>query len=290
MRVCPQLLRVGAALILILCWSSGARAADAPRVEITSRVPDEGTVHVIGFLEGTNLKSAGIFDRSAKLKDIDVAGSPGSQRINFNFAIEAPSPSMRIEVTDAMGRTASAQVMPGTPGEHPEEPASPPIAESPEGADTGDIPPPAPGSAGNAIEIPRYGGGSGLSSGAHRRFPGGVGAPMSNAQIDVMSVLPVLSMPGSYEVTGQIAGAGVHRAGIYVNGRPVRAIPITPGPLTPFDVVFPLTGGRNATIRAYGAGSNYIELPINLNAPNTVYGNPYGRPAYPGANPYGSMP
>ena len=111
---------------------------------------------------------------------------------------------------------------------------------------------------------------------------------MSNAEITVMSVLPVMSKPGSYEVTGQIAGAGVHRAGIYVNGRPVTRIPVSAGSLSPFDVVFPLVGGRNATIRAYGAGNQYVELPINLNGPASMFSNPGGMPRSPLVNPYGS--
>ncbi|HTR61734.1 MAG TPA: hypothetical protein VMH37_08525, partial [Candidatus Binataceae bacterium] len=62
-------------LVLLLASSGAIRAdralaADAPRVEITSRVPNEGTLHVIGFLEGTALQSAGIYDHGEKLKDI----------------------------------------------------------------------------------------------------------------------------------------------------------------------------------------------------------------------------
>jgi hypothetical protein len=266
-----------------------ALAADAPKVEITSRVPDEGTVHVIGFLEGTNLKSAGIFDHGEKLKDIEVTGTPGSQRINFNFAIEAPTPSMMIEVTDAMGQSASAMVMAAGTG------ASPPPSESPLGVgpssagEEASPPPPAPGDSGNAIEIPRYGGGT-SSRPPNPRFVGGVGNPMSNAEISVMSVVPVMSRPGSYEVTGQIAGAGVRRAGIYVNGRPVKPIPVAAGTFSPFDVVFPLVGGRDATIRAYGAGNQYVELPINLNGPAAMYPNPSGMPRGPLVNPYGAVP
>lgn len=280
---------LGAAFFLtLLCTSLAghANAADAPRVEITSRVPNEGTTHVIGFLEGTNLTSAGIFDHGEKLKDINVAGTPGSQRVNFDFAIEGASPTMTIEVTDASGQSASAQVMTASAGVSSTEAAMPPVPEAE--SEPGALPPVAPGSSGNAIEIPRYGGSGALSSGEHRRFPGGVGAPMANAGIDVMSVLPVLSHPGSYEVTGQITGM-VRRAGVYVNGRPAHPIPLTSGAISPFDVVFPLTGGRSATIRAYGAGSNYIEVQLNLNAPNTIYSNPYGRPSFPGfANPYGA--
>jgi len=277
-------------LVLLLASSGAIRAdralaADAPRVEITSRVPNEGTLHVIGFLEGTALQSAGIYDHGEKLKDIDVVGTPGSQRINFDFAIEAPSPTMTIQVTDIAGRTASANVM--APGSSMPVPEVKGLTPSEPGGDTAGSIPPAESSTenSNAIEIPRYGGNSSLRQ-PNPRFVGGVGNPMSNAEITLSRVTPVMSKPGSYEVSGQIAGAGVHRAGIYVNGRPVARIPVSAGTFTPFDVVFPLVGGRGATIRAYGAGNQYVELPINLNGPS-MFGNP-GAPRSPLANPYGA--
>ena len=241
---------------------------------------------MIGFLEGTALQSAGIYDHGEKLKDIDVVGTPGSQRVNFDFAIEGPSPTMTIQVTDMAGRTASASVM--TPGSSVPEPEGGASAPSEGTADS--IPPSEPSTEnGNAVEIPRYGG-SASARQPNPRFVGGVGNPMSNAEIRVMSVIPVMSRPGSYEVTGQIAGAGVHRAGIYVNGRPVQRIPISAGTLSPFDVVFPLVGGRNATIRAYGAGNQYVELPINLNGPPAMLSYPGGMPRSPSVNPYGAVP
>ncbi len=276
-------------IILAVCLTARfACASEAPKVEITSRVPNEGTTHVIGFLEGTDLKSAGIFDHGEKLKDIDVAGTPGSQRVNFDFAIEAPSPTMTIEVTDGMGRSASAQVLPGTSPE--ESPSAPPPASGSEDAGSPAGPPPSE-SPGSTAEIPSYGGGSLLSNESPRRFPGGVGKRMTGVQIAVMSVIPVISRPGSYEVTGQIVGPGVRRAGIYVNGRPVKPIGVSSGAFTPFDVIFPLTGGRDATIRAYGAGSDYIELPIDVSGTTTMYNNPYARPPYPyPASPYSTAP
>ena len=73
---------------------------DAPKVEIASRVFQGGTVRVKGFLEGTDLKSAGIFDGDTKSRDIDVAGTPGEQRVNFDFSIEQPSPTQSIRVAD----------------------------------------------------------------------------------------------------------------------------------------------------------------------------------------------
>jgi len=266
-----------------------AHAADAPRVVITARTPDEGTVHVIGFLEGNDLKKAGIFDRGEKLKDIAVAGTPGSQRVNFDFAIEAPSPTMMIEVTDGLGRSASAPILSASAIPPMGETANPAPASA-AGEDTGAIPAPPPEGSANALEIPRYGGSAALSHQPNPRFAGGVGNPMTNVEIGVMSVLPVLSKPGSYEVTGQIVGAGVRRAGIYVSGRPVRPIAVAAGTFSPFDVIFPLTGGHNATIRAYGAGNEYIELPISVDSPAAMYNNPYARPHSPLTNPYGLPP
>jgi hypothetical protein len=278
---------------MILGWQiviRSAHAADAPKVVISALTPGGGTVHVIGFLEGTDLKSAGIFDRGEKLKDIDVAGTPGSQRVNFDFAIEAPSPTMTIEVTDGLGRSASAPILSAS--------APPPIGAAvnpaPEsaaaGEDTASVPGSPPEGSGNAVEIPRYGGSAALSHQPNPRFPGGVGNPMTNVEIGVMSVLPVLAKPGSYEVTGQIVGAGVRRAGIFVGGRPVKPIPVAAGTFTPFDVIFPLTGGRNATIRAYGAGNEYVELPISVDGPAAMYNNPYTRPRGLLINPYGPPP
>ena len=109
----------------------------------------------------------------------------------------------------------------------------------------------------------------------------------------------------SYQVIGQIAGTNVHRAGIYIDGRLVQPIAISPGSDTSFNVSFTMFG-KEATIRAYGAGNNFVESSIDLSVANgAVYGsnppvgvysypvnpyarNPYGYPVTPyGAPPYG---
>ncbi len=276
------------AILVLVVPAQMARGSDAPRVVITSRVPDEGTTHVIGFLEGDGLKSAGIFDHGEKLKDIDVSGASGSQRINFDFAIEAPSPAMTIEVTDALGRTASAPVLAGG-AETPSSEAGA-AHESIGGGSAESALPSAPESSGNTEEVQRYGGPAPANE-SPRRFPGGVGRRLSGVQISVTSVIPLMARPGSYEVIGQITGPGVRRAGIYINGRAVAPIAVSTGVFSPFDVVFALTGGRGAAIRAYGAGSDYIELPIDLSGSTTMYNNPYARPPSPYAvNPYRAAP
>src|SRR5262249_9161210 len=150
------------------------------------------------------------------------------------------SPTMMIEVTDGVGWSASAPILPAN-AQPPMGAAATPAPESAAaGEDTAPAPASPPEGSGNAVEIPRYGGSAALSHQPNPRFPGGVGNPMTNVEIGVMSVLPVLSKPGSYEVTGQIVGVGVRRAGIFVSGRPVRPIPVAAGTFTPFDVIFPL--------------------------------------------------
>jgi len=91
---------------------AGEALPSAPKIEIESRVFQGGKVRVKGYLEGTDLKSAGIFDGDTKSKDIDVAGTPGEQRVNFDFSIEQPTPTQLIRVADVYGREAQALLTP----------------------------------------------------------------------------------------------------------------------------------------------------------------------------------
>ena len=119
-------------------------------------------------------------------------------------------------------------------------------------------------------------------------------APLSDVQINILGVQQSIANPNMYGVTGQIAGEAVKRAGIYVDGRLAKSIPITAGGDTSFNVSFTMFGSE-ATIRAYGNGSNFSESSIDLTSANgTVYGsNPpatvYAYPAYP-VNPYARSP
>ncbi|HVA80286.1 MAG TPA: hypothetical protein VNF29_05130, partial [Candidatus Binataceae bacterium] len=87
-------------------------APKAPQVVINSRAFSDGAVRVRGFFEGTDLKSAGIFDGSTPVKMVKVSDVSGEQRVNFDFGIQDPTPTQTIEVTDALGRVARAQVAP----------------------------------------------------------------------------------------------------------------------------------------------------------------------------------
>jgi hypothetical protein len=117
-------------------------------------------------------------------------------------------------------------------------------------------------------------------------------------QINLLSINQVGTIPRKYEVAGQIVGPGVRRAGVYVDGRLARAIPISRGAgATSFDTTFQMLGGE-ATVRAYGVGGNFVETSIDLGSAGSgpIYGttpyvvNPYVYGANPyayGANPYG---
>jgi len=260
---------------------------------IDSRDYSTGTLHVLGFFDGTDLKSAAIFDHGVKIRDIKVSDTPGSQRVNFDFRVPNPSPAQVLVVVDDRGRMARAQLAPDAPSRGEPGPPPEPTENSrvePGGERVAPMPPDA--EPGNVAEIPARGGDDSMSdSGTHRRLSGGVGR-LGDVKIHVISMTPVMSQPGSYEVTGQLAGPGIRRAGIYLDGRPIKPIPVTPGTFTSFDVIVPLVSGREATIRAYGAGNNFAEMvlePVNAGTgpapiPPYAYSYPYPRAPY-GYNP-----
>ncbi|MGH7778553.1 MAG: hypothetical protein ACREQR_01830 [Candidatus Binataceae bacterium] len=296
-------------------------APKAPQVVINSRSFSDGGVRVRGFFEGTNLRSAGIFDGSVPIKSIRVTDVSGEQRVNFDFGIQDPSPSQTIEVTDALGRVARAQLAPDAAAlTHSHEGHEKMIElggggmDSDATASSGEVasagPAALPPSRNNTEEIPRADGSENATGAPGRRIPGGVEGPLSNVQINVLGVMPSPSAPGSYEVVGQITGAGVHRAGVYVNGRLMKAIPMGGG--NSFDVIFQMPPGQQASIRAYGLGRNFVEASVDANDegmgtssappimvpgmnPYGAYGSPYayrspyGTPMYPGYPPrYGA--
>jgi hypothetical protein len=267
-------------------------APKAPQVVISSRSFTGGGVRVRGFFEGTDLRSAGIFDGSTPIKTITVTDVSGEQRVNFDFGLQDPSPSQTLEVTDALGRVARAPLAPDAAA----------LTHSPDGREKmielggGELdseavasadPAAVPGPRNNTEEIPRADGSEDATGAPGRRLPGGVEGPLTNVQINVLGVMPSPSQPGSYEVIGQISGAGVHRAGVYENGRLMKSIPISGGAYNSFDVIFQMAPGQQASIRAYGVGSNFVEASVDANSDgiSTASGPPVVM--VPGANPYG---
>jgi len=267
----------------------------APKIEIASRVFQAGKVRIKGFFEGTDLKSAGIFDGDTKSRDIDVASAPGEQRINFDFSIEQPSATQSIRVADVYGREAQAMVSPDPaavgpmkgseemievdPGATASRGEAGPLAESPL-ASAG------PSRGNNTAEIARPD--DELSpSRRHIEANSSLG-PLTNVQINVIDAEESMSAPGNVEVVGQIAGPGVRHAGVYVNGRLAKPIAVSPTGYSAFDLTFPMPAGSDAKIRAYGNGNDFIEASVDTvggGSGMTEYRNP---PMY--AAPYGAYP
>ena len=274
---------------------AGEAMPAAPKIEIASRVFQGGTVRVKGFFEGTDLKSAGIFDGDTKTRDIDVASTPGDQRVNFDFSIQQPSPTQSIRVADVYGREAQALVTPDPaaigpmkgseemievdPGASASREEAGPLAESPL-ASAG------PAKGNNTAEIARPG--DALSPSRRHIDANSSLGPLTNVQINVIDAEESMSAPGNVEVVGQIAGPGVRHAGVYVNGRLVKPISVSPSGYSAFDLTFPMPAGSDARIRAYGNGNDFIEASIDTvggGSGMTEYGS---TPMYP--SPYGAYP
>ena len=261
----------------------------APQVQITSRESDESGLHLKGFIEGDDLKSAGIYDGEAMIQKIDLAPTTGQQRVLLDFTLEQVSRDETIRVADSAGRTAEARVASNTTstvesGGHEK------MIELGGGAAPSEEPPVdlASRPPDNTAEIPSK------SPSRRHMHENATLAPL-DAQINILGVQQNLSSPNNYGITGQISGEGVSHAGIYVDGRMVKPIPIADGE-TSFNVSFTMLG-KEATIRAYGNGSNFVESTLDLsNANGAVYGaNPpmvtYGYPVSPYArSPYGYPP
>jgi hypothetical protein len=266
----------------------------APQAEITSRVTDDSGLHIKGYLQGTGLKSAGIYDGDAMIQKIDLAPVAGAQRVLLDFKLEQVSPNETIRVSDAGGREAEVRIASGAApvvesGGHEKTIELGGGGTASDAPTVSDAPPVEVASRDprNMAEIP-----SRSPSRRHIHANESVGA-LTDVQINILGVQQSTSEPGSYQVIGQIAGNNVHRAGIYVDGRLVKPIPVTPGGDSSFNVPFMMLG-KEASIRAYGAGSNFVESSIDLStASGAIYGsNPpvgvYGYPVNPYArNPYG---
>jgi hypothetical protein len=100
-----------------------------------------------------------------------------------------------------------------------------------------------------------------------------------------MGVTQTATAPPTYEVVGIINGRGVTRAGIYVDGRLVKTVPVEDGgDFTNFDQRFAMSSGT-ATVRAYGAGGQFVESRIDLSD-----GLASVQPLPPGSSAYATRP
>ena len=213
----------------------------------------------------------------------------GRQKVDFQLSIRDADIATNLRVIDQAGRSATASVF----GEDSTALASTGResgvevdrgAGSTSGNNTAEIPsesaPDAAdaGSSGLDESAPSADEG-GIGSGSIGGLGGGLGAPMGNIQINIESINPVNPLSHLYQVVGQIIGKGVRRAGIYVDGRLVKRLPVSHGSLSNFSTTFRMSGGT-ATIRAFGAGNQYVESSIAMppavaSAPPIVVA-PYG--------------
>ena len=277
------------------------RIPPPPKITIASRVFKGGAVRMNGYLQGTDLKSAGIYDGEQKSKDIEVASVPGEQRINFDFTIEAPSSSQSIRVSDAYGREATAIVAPDASMVGSAKGREETIEVEPGATSSASVEGPIVSNSlarrNNTAEIPRPG--DELSPSRRHMNQAPSLSPLTGVTISVIDAEELISAPGTVEVIGQIQGRGVKRAAVYVNGRMAAQIPISPSGYSGFDVRFPMPAGSDARIRAYGNGNDFVEASIDTTASGgmngmTTYNNPpmYAAPypAYPPYSPYPASP
>lgn len=281
----------------------------APRVKITYRVFEGGAVRVLGYLQGTGLKTAGIYENGNLLHEIKLGDTTGRQRIDFNLKLRNVTPDDTIQVTDAFGRAAEALIAPQAATEAPStEGRSKSVEIGPDtGASGATAPAEVASGTANTYEIPSH-------KGMRKRSLGISTGPseLADVQINILGVLPT-SKPNTYQVLGQISGAGIQRAGIYVDARLVKRIPVTPGQYASFDAVFTMLG-RQAEVRVFDRHNNYVASPFEVTSTSgrmyginppigtspyaygvNPYPSPYGYPVTPyvvspyGVNPYGSV-
>jgi hypothetical protein len=249
----------------------------APVVKIESREAERGGVRVKGFIHGTALKSAGVYENGRCVKAFEVNAVPGEQKIQLDLGIGNPSPDTTIRVTDAAGRFAEAAIvdaasLPPPAAENAEASSAPegPIAlggsTNEAGVDvfrdSGGATGSAESSSATVKEIPSHGAAMPAAPSPSRRHT--LGGKLANVAIDILGVSPSATTPHGYEAIGQIDGPGVTRAGIYVDGRLVHPIAVASGAdLTNFDETFTNNGGA-ATVRAYGVGNQFVESSLDV--------------------------
>jgi hypothetical protein len=238
----------------------------APKVVIDSRTFNGSDVRLKGYFEGTALKTAGIYQGRRRVRGFKVNDVLGEQRVQFDIGLQNPTPDAVIRIVDVDGRVGEASVldpaMSAGDALASNAPSEPPRVEVLRDSRSGT--PETSGSespGGNTAEIPSHGPVTLSPSKRHT-----LGGKLGNVQIQIISSAQINTMPPTYEVVGQIQGRGITHAGIYVDDRLVKKIPIEDGAnSTSFDQRFSMNGGA-ASIRAYGVGNQYVESSLDLGA------------------------
>jgi hypothetical protein len=269
-----------------------AHVSAPPQIHIDSRTTTGNGIRIKGYLRGTALKSAGIYEAGRRLRAFKVNDIPGEQKLDFEIALGSPGPDTTIRVSDADGRFAEATVLDpmaavnesSSAGREPASnldvsalpaPGSPPLNASAPGSMDSSI-----ASTEHGVEVFRGSDSDGDSEtgtptkeipshGTVRPSPSkrkNIGGQLGGVQINILGVTQTQTLPPTYEVIGQISGRGIARAGIYLDGRLVKKIPVEHGgSYISFDQRFIMNGGE-ATIRAYGVGSQFVESSIDVSS------------------------
>lgn len=307
-------------------FSGSGSSSSPPQVVIESRNAEGTAIHLKGYLEGRGLRRGGIYNGAREVRDFKLGAVAGEQRLNFDIGVENPPANAVIRVydvdgrmaeasiagTDALASSADARLSAGTPipssgardgaGATGVAPEIPPLSSSAGGPSnhapsveggvevfrnkTGDDSSTGASDSTNLAEIPSHGAARPSPSKRHT-----IGSHLANVQIVISSATQVAVSPRTFEVTGQIIGHGVTRAGIYVRGHLVKAITVEFGAdATTFDEKF-VSNGAEARVRAFGLADQFVESSVDLSTavasadpstsagdasglPGTMYGNP----------------
>lgn len=281
--------------------------SDGPTIKIESRNLEGDVTHLKGYFEGSALRSAGIYEGAENLKPIKVDHGIGRQRVEFQLSLRDADIATNLRVIDQAGRMASVSVFADDSTATASTGTESGVevdrgAGSTSGSSTAEIPstsaPPPRELGSSGLEEPasradKSLGGAGVTGGLVGR---GIGAPMGDIQINIEAVNPINPLSHLYQVVGQITGHGLRRAGIYLDGRLIKRLPVSRGNLSNFATTFMMSGGT-ATIRAFGAGNQYVESSIAMPAaaPSIppIVAAPYGMNPYaidPYGSPYGASP
>jgi hypothetical protein len=230
---------------------------DRPEIVIASRERVGETVRVRGYLEGSALKSACIYDESRCVRSFKVNDVVGRQKVQFDLSVVHPSPTTILRVVDADERIAEAPLA-DSAGLPPSSTTAPENTPGTEPLDTAPVAS-APSHDSATAEIPSRGPIRPSPSKRHT-----LGSNLGDVEINVSQVIQTVNLPRTYRITGQIVGRGITRAGIYLNGRLVQPIPIiSSAKVTNFDEHVVASDGT-PTIRAYTVGNQFTERSIDV--------------------------